>query len=46
MKALLAGQTPADAARDYVSTSKLKDVAERKRLARDPEAVRDIRRTE
>jgi hypothetical protein len=40
VKALLGGRTPAAAARDYVTTSKLKDVAERKRLAADPEAVR------
>ncbi len=40
VKALLNGRTPGEAARDYVSTSKLKDVAERKRLASDPEAVK------
>ncbi|HVX65112.1 MAG TPA: S46 family peptidase [Bryobacteraceae bacterium] len=40
VKALLGGRTPAEAARAYVTGSKLKDVAERKRLAADPEAVR------
>jgi hypothetical protein len=40
VKALLEGRTPAAAARAYVTTSKLKDVAERKRLAADPEAVK------
>jgi len=35
----LGGKTPEAAARDYVSTSKLKDVAERKRLASNPDAV-------
>lgn len=37
---ILLGRTPEAAARDYVSTSKLADVAERKRLASDPAAVR------
>lgn len=36
----LGGKTPEEAARHYVSTSKLKDVAERKRLAASREAVR------
>ena len=40
VKALLAGKTPAAAARDYVSTSKLKDVELRKQLAASPQAVR------
>ena len=40
VKAVLNGKTPADAAKQYVSTSKLKDVAERKRLAADPAAVK------
>lgn len=39
VKALLGGSSPAEAARAYVGASKLKDVAERKRLARDLEAV-------
>ena len=40
VKAILNGRTPEEAARQYVSTSKLKDVAERKRLAASPEAVK------
>jgi hypothetical protein len=40
VKEVLAGKTPEQAAEDYVKTSKLKDVAERKRLAGDLEAVR------
>jgi len=36
----LGGKTPEQAARHYVSTSKLKDVAERKRLAASVDAVR------
>lgn len=39
VKQILAGRTPAAAAREYVSTSKLADVAERKRLAADPAAL-------
>jgi hypothetical protein len=39
VKALLGGRSPAAAARKYVSTSRLKDVAERKRLAGSLEAV-------
>lgn len=41
VKKVLAGRSPEDAARHYVSTSKLKDVAERKRLAQNLQAVRD-----
>ncbi|MGD0012860.1 MAG: S46 family peptidase [Bryobacteraceae bacterium] len=40
VKAVLEGRTPEEAARAYVTTSKLKDVAERKRLARDAAAAR------
>lgn len=40
VKETLNGKTPEEAAKDYVGTSKLKDVAERKRLAGDLEAVR------
>jgi hypothetical protein len=40
VKAVLAGKTPEAAAHEYVSTTKLTDVAERKRLAKDPEAVK------
>ncbi len=40
VKAVLNGKTPAAAAKEYVSTSKLKDIAERKRLAADPAAVK------
>ncbi len=39
VKAVLNGQTPEQAAAGYVTTSKLKDVAERKRLAKDLDAV-------
>jgi hypothetical protein len=39
VKEVLQGRTPEQAARAYVSTSKLKDVAERKRLAASAEAV-------
>ena len=39
MKEILAGRTPAAAAQAYVSSSKLADVAERKRLAADPAAL-------
>ena len=39
VKAVLNGQTPEQAARGYVTTSKLKDVDERKRLAKDLDAV-------
>jgi hypothetical protein len=39
VKAALDGRTPAAAARHYVSTSKLADVAERKRLVNDPAAL-------
>ncbi len=40
VKAILNGRTPEQAARDYVGTSGLKEVAERKRLAADAEAAR------
>jgi hypothetical protein len=40
VKELLDGRTPEEAAAYYVSTSKLQDVAERKRLAQDPEALK------
>jgi hypothetical protein len=40
VSAALAGMSPETAARHYVSTSKLKDVAERKRLAKSVGAVR------
>jgi hypothetical protein len=40
VQALLNGRTPERAAAAYVNTSKLQDVAERKRLANDPEAVK------
>jgi len=40
VKALLAGRTPQQAAESLVRTSKLKDVAVRKRLAADASAVR------
>ena len=40
VKAVLAGRTPRQAAEHYVSTSKLKDVAERKRLAANAAAAR------
>jgi hypothetical protein len=39
--AVLKGKAPALAAQEYVSTSKLKDVAERRRLANNLEAVRE-----
>ncbi|MGE5645621.1 MAG: S46 family peptidase [Acidobacteriota bacterium] len=39
VKQVLNGQSPAAAAQNYVSTSKLKDVAERKRLSKDAKAV-------
>lgn len=41
VKAVLAGKTARQAAEHYVSTSKLKEVAERKRLAKDPAAVKN-----
>jgi hypothetical protein len=41
VKAVLGGRSPEQAAKDYVSSSKLKDVAERKRLAASVEAVKD-----
>jgi hypothetical protein len=40
VKAVLAGKTPEQAAHHYVSTSKLQDVAERKRLAHDLDAIK------
>src|SRR5436190_2460880 len=40
VKKVLDGKTPEKAAEDYVTTSKLRDVAERKRLAGDLEAVK------
>ncbi len=40
VSAMLDGRTPEAAARHYVSTSKLTDVKERKRLANDPAAVK------
>ncbi|RPI10688.1 MAG: S46 family peptidase, partial [Acidobacteriales bacterium] len=40
VKALLNGRSPQAAARQYVTTSKLKDIAERKRLAASAEAVK------
>jgi hypothetical protein len=40
VKAVLAGRTAEQAAHHYVSTSKIQDVAERKRLAHDPDAVK------
>src|SRR6185436_17036234 len=40
VKEVLAGKTAEQAAQEYVKTSKLKDVAERKRLAGDLEALR------
>ena len=39
VKEVLNGQTPEQAATGYVTTSKLKDVAERKRLAKDLDAA-------
>ncbi|HEY6390044.1 MAG TPA: S46 family peptidase [Bryobacteraceae bacterium] len=41
VKAVLAGRTPEEAAHHYVSTSKLQDVAERKRLANNLDAVKN-----
>ncbi len=41
VQALLNGRTPERAAEAYVRTSKLQNVAERKRLAKDPEAVKN-----
>ncbi len=40
VKAILAGRTPEEAAHQYVITSKIQDVAERKRLAHDLDAVK------
>ena len=40
VKSILAGRTPAAAAESYVGTSKLADLAERKRLAASADAVR------
>jgi hypothetical protein len=40
VKAALAGRTPEEAAHYYVSTSKIQDVAERKRLAHDVDAMK------
>lgn len=40
IKAILAGRTPEEAAHHYISTTKIQDVAERKRLAHDPDAVK------
>jgi hypothetical protein len=41
VKAVLAGRTPEEAAHHYVSSSKIQDVAERKRLAHDdPDVVK------
>jgi hypothetical protein len=39
VKTILAGKSPKAAAEGYVNTSKLMDIAERKRLANDPAAV-------
>lgn len=41
VKVVLGDKTPEQAARHYVATSKLEDVAERKRLAADVEAVKN-----
>jgi hypothetical protein len=41
VKAILGGQKPEQAAHHFVSTSKILDVAERKRLAHNPDAVRN-----
>jgi hypothetical protein len=41
VKAVLGGQTPEQAAHHYVSTSKIQDVEERKRLAKNLDAVRN-----
>jgi hypothetical protein len=40
VKAILNGRTPEEAGRHYVSSSKIQDVAERKRLAHDWDAVK------
>src|SRR5262249_59439548 len=40
VKKILGGKTPEEAAEGYVKSSKLKDVEERRRLARDLDAVR------
>jgi hypothetical protein len=40
VRALLAGKSPAKAAEEYVGATKLRDIAERKRLAANPDAVR------
>jgi hypothetical protein len=40
VKAILDGRSPAQAARDFVTSSKLADVAERKRLAASADAVK------
>ncbi|HLK20127.1 MAG TPA: S46 family peptidase [Bryobacteraceae bacterium] len=40
IKAILAGRTPEEAAHHYISTTKIQDVAERKRLAHDLDAVK------
>lgn len=39
VKQILAGRTPAAAAQSYIASSKLADVAERRRLAASPEAL-------
>jgi hypothetical protein len=39
VRKLLNGQSPLQAAAGYVNTSKLKDIAQRKRLANDPQAA-------
>jgi len=41
LKSILAGKTPREAAEAYVGTSKLADIAARKRLAASPEAVQE-----
>jgi hypothetical protein len=41
VKTILAGQKPGQAAHHYISTSKIQDVEERKRLARNFEAVKE-----
>jgi len=41
VKVVLAGQTPEQAAHNYVSTSKIQEVEERKRLAHDLDAVKN-----
>ncbi len=40
VRALLAGKSPVKAAQEYIGATKLRDIAERKRLAASPEAVR------